>query len=259
MKKMNIEKVKEYIREMYSLKPLYSNYFNQTLTSDDYYSKTDHTLLIVKPATGCNRIYVLSDDSEDAAKELSALKGTSVLNIPSKGEITQWEMLMQKSGFELIEVYERFYITKITPKEQIGIITYAVPEQEDEIYHLLYDSNFFSVYTDYLPSHDELKSFIKRESVIINVAGGQIKGVLIFTINGQKLYSHLWIDKSNDGLKLFFDLFNIMVAKNVNYMYCWINSKNKKNITINKLLGAKPDGLKDYTFIKNNKNETTNH
>jgi hypothetical protein len=259
MKKMDIEKVKEYISEMYSLKPLYSNYFNQTLTLDDYFHKTTHTLLIAKPFIGYNRIYVLSDDLKEAAKELNALKGTNIINIPTKGDITHWELLMQKANFELIGVYERFYNTNICSKEEIGTIIYAEPTQEEEIYHLVYDSGFFSIYMDYLPSHEELKQLIQQKNVIINVTGSQIQGVLIFSINSQKLYSQVWIDKSNDGLKLLFDLFNIMVSKHVNYMYFWVNSKNKKNKTINMLLGAKPDGLKDYTFIKNSKNETANH
>jgi len=252
MEKMDIEKVKEYISEMYSLKPLYSNYFNQTLTLDDYFCKTTHTLLIAKPFTGYNRIYVLSDDLEDAAKELNALKGTNVVNVPTKGDITHWEQLMQKAGFKLIGVYERFYNTKILPKEEIGTIVYAEQAQEDEIYHLLYDSDFFSIYMDYLPSHEELKLSIEQGNVIINITDLQIEGVLIFSIKNQKLYSQIWIDNSNKGLKLLFDLFNIMVSRNVNYMYFWVNSENKKVKSIHKFMGAKLDGLKDYTFIKNN-------
>jgi uncharacterized protein YlbG (UPF0298 family) len=247
---MDIKKVGEYILEMHSIKPLYSNYFNQPLTLDDYFCRTAHTLLISKSFAGYNRIYVLSDDLEDATKELNALKGINVVNIPSKGDITSWEQLMQRSDFKLFGVYERFYNTKIRPQEEIKPIVYAKINQEEEIYDLFYNSGFFSIYTDYLPSHKELKQLIEQENVIINVADSQIQGAFLFSIEGQKCYFRAWIDNSNNGLKLLFDAYNIMVSKNLNYVYLWINSENKKVKTIHQLLGAKPDGLKDYTFIK---------
>jgi len=247
---MDTEKVKEYIREMYSIKPLYSNYFNQTLTPDDYFCKTAHTLLMIKPFVDYNRIYILSDDLEDASKELSSLKGINVANIPSKGSIAHWEQLMHPSGFELTGVYERFYNTKIRPREEIESIIYANSNQEEEIYNLFYDSGFFSIYMDYLPSHEELKQLIEQQNVIINIADKKIQGALIFSIEGQKCYLRAWIDKSNRPLKLIFDAYNIMISNNLTYAYLWINSENKKVKSIHQLLGAKPDGLKDYTFIK---------
>ena len=248
--KMDKSKVEEYIAEMYSLKPLYSNYFNQPLTSDDCYCKSAHTLLVTKPFNGYNRIYILSDDLKDAAQLLHTLKGINVLNIPSKVSITHWEQLMHQSDFKLIGVYERLYNTNIRQREEIGEITFAKTDQQDEIYHLFYDSGFFSIYTDYLPSHEELKQLIEQENVIINVTGNQISGAFIFSIQGQKCYFRAWIDKSAHSLKLLFDVYNMMLAKKLEYAYLWVNSENKKVKSIHQLLGAKPDGLKDYTFIK---------
>jgi hypothetical protein len=187
---------------------------------------------------------------EDTARELNAVSGINVVNIPSKGSITYWEQLMHQSDFKLMGLYERFYNTRICQREEIGKIIYAKANQEKEIYDLFYDSDFFSVYTDYLPSHEELKQLIKQESVIINIAGEQILGAFIFSIKGQKCYFQAWIDKSNNRLKLLFDVYNIMVTKKLGYAYFWVNSKNTKVKSIHQLLGAKPDGLKDYTFIK---------
>jgi len=248
--KMDKSKVEEYVTEMYSLKPLYSNYFNQPLTSDDYYCKTAHTLLIAKSFNDYNRIYILSSDLEDAAHELNTLKGVNVVNIPSKGNITHWEQLMNQADFNLIGIYERLYNTNIRQREEIGKITFAKTNQQNEIYDLFYDSGFFSIYTDYLPSHEELKQLIERENVIINEIDNQIQGSFIFSIQGKKCYFRAWIDKSVHSLKLLFDVYNMMFAKKLEYAYLWINSENKKVRSIHQLLGAKPDGLKDYTFIK---------
>jgi len=250
MVEMNKRAVEEYVAEMYSLKSLYSNYFNQPLTSNDCYCKTAHTLLIAKSFSGYNKIYILSDDLDDATQNLNALKGINVVNIPSKGNIAYWEQLMHQADFKMIGVYERFYNTKIRPREKIGEIIYAKANQQEEIYNLFYDSGFFSVYTDYLPSHEELQQLIEQENVILNVTDKQIEGAFIFSIQGQKCYFQAWIDNSNSRLKLLFDAYNIMVAKNLGYAYFWVNSENKKVKSIHQLLGAKPDGLKDYTFIK---------
>ena len=43
-----------------------------------------------------------------------------------------------------------------------------------------------------------------------------------------------------------------MHLKNISYAYFWVNSTNTNVKKIHELLGAVPDGLKDYTFIKNN-------
>jgi hypothetical protein len=247
---MDKERVSEYIKQMYSVKPLYSNYFYQPLDLDDFYRKTAHTLLIIKPENAYNRIYILSDNAEDAIRELNLLNGISVINVPSKGNVKQWEQLMLQTGFKLIGVYERFYNVKIQPIEESEPIIYAEVHQEKEIYDLFYNSGFFSLYTDYLPSHKELEQLIENKNVIVNVSDKQIKGAFLFSIEKQKGYFRAWIDKSSNRLKLLFDAYTIMVSKNINYVYFWVNSENKKVRSIHQLLGAKPDGLKDYTFIK---------
>jgi hypothetical protein len=92
---------------------------------------------------------------------------------------------------------------------------------------------------------------IEQKNVIINATGKTIQGAFIFSIEGKKCYFRAWIDKSNHSLKLLFDVYNIMITKNLGYAYFWVNAKNKKVRSIHQLLGAKPDGLNDYTFIKN--------
>ena len=251
IEKIDIEKVKGYISEMYSKKPLYSNYFNQMLSPDDYYSKTTHTLLISKAFTGFNRIYLLSDNIDDATKVLKTLKGINVLNIPSKGDISHWEKLMHQSDFELISIYERFYNTNIRKRDEKEAIIYAIPGQEKEIYNLFHESGFFSIYTDFLPSYEEIKKMIEQKNVIVNVVDKQIQGAFVFLIEGLKCNFQAWIDMSNNRLKLLFDAYNIVVEKNLAYVYLWVNSENKKVKSIHRMMGAKPDGLKDYTFIKN--------
>ena len=84
----------------------------------------------------------------------------------------------------------------------------------------------------------------------MNKEDGHVLGVLIFTLEGKKCYLNIWIDRSKNGLYLLFDVYNIMVEKGVSLAYFWVRSDNKKIIKLHKLTGAVPDGLSDYSFIK---------
>lgn len=252
---MEIEKadtnlVNEYIKQHISFRPKYSNYFNQQITSDDSYCKTDHSLIIIKPNEDYQRIYIISDNFDDAVESLCLLKGTNVINIPSKGDISDWQQLMVTSGFSSFAIYERYSNTKIKKMCSTDNIIHAKPDQEGEIYDLFHCSGLFSPYTDYLPSHSELSLLIKNNQVIINEYEMKITGAFIFQIEGVKCYLRAWLDKNNNGIKLLLETYSLICEKNINYVYFWVNSENKNVQSIHKLLGAKPDGLKDYTFIK---------
>lgn len=248
--KIDIETVKEYIKHMYSLKPKYCNYFNQQISTEDLFCKTDHSLMILKSDNGYQRVFIMSVSFEDAVQLLSSLKGIHVVNIPSKGDISDWQNLVTVSGFEKMAIYERYSNTQIKKLCSTEKIVYAGLNQEKDIYDLFHESNFFSRYTDYLPSHSELKQLIEQNRVIINERNGNITGAFIFSIEGIKCYFRAWIDKNKEGIKLLLEVYSLMYEKGVSYVYFWVNSENMNVKSIHQLLGAKPDGLKDYTFIK---------
>jgi hypothetical protein len=254
----NINIVNEYIKQNISSKHKYSNYFNQNISCDDSYCKTDYSLIIIKPNENYQRIYIISNDFNDAVELLGLLKGTNIINIPSKGDISDWRQLMLASGFSSFAVYERYSNTKIKKMCSTDNIIYAKPDQEEEIYNLFHDSGFFSPYTDYLPSHSELSTLIKNNQVIINENDMKITGAFIFQIEGVKYYLRAWIDKNNNGIKLLLETYSIIFEKKINYVYFWVNSENKSVQSMHKLMGAKPDGLKDYTFIKQTQSKINN-
>ena len=246
---LNIEIVREYIEKMYTLKPIFSNYYNQPLTINDYFYNTNETLIITKPNEGYNKLFVMSNNQREAVDILKSLNGINVINIPSKGDISKWIDLFAMADYKQIAVYERYYNIKIKQRKSSEII-FASSDQCEEIYNLFHESGFFSPYTDYLPTRSELHQLICQKKVITNELDRKIYGALIFAIEGKKCYFRAWIDKSNNGLKLIFDVYNMMHENGLNYAYFWINSENTNVKAIHKLLGAIPDGLKDYTFIK---------
>jgi len=247
--RVNIENLKVYINQMYALKPVYSNYYNQPFTTNDYFYKTNETLIIIITNEGFNRVFVMSNNPQEAVNILKSLTGVNVINIPSKEDISMWTNLLASANYKQIGIYERYYNTKIRPSEN-DIATFALPDQCEEIYNLFYESGFFSPYTDYLPTRSELHEWIGQKKVIVHELDGKIYGAFMFSIEGKKCYFRAWIDQSNNGLKLLFDVYNIMYKEGLNYAYFWVNSENKNVKAIHQLLGAKPDGLKDYTFIK---------
>ena len=249
MEKNDITQVDKYINQMYSLKPVYSNYYNQPLTIDDCFYKANETLIIIKTNEGYNRAIVMSNNPQEAAEMLRALPGINVINIPSKGDISIWTNLFTAANYEKIGVYERYNYTKVKSSLN-NVATFAQSNQCEEIYNLFYESGFFSPYMDYLPTRSELYEWICQKKVIVHELDGKIYGAFMFSIEGKKCYFRAWIDKSNNGLKLLFDVYNIMYKNGLSYAYFWVNSENKNVKSIHQLLGAKPDGLKDYTFIK---------
>jgi len=250
LEKIDIVKKETYFKKILSFKK-YSNYFGQAFEPDDWYLETEHTFILAKPVDDFFRLFLSSDDREEVVALLKVMEGINVINLPSKREIVEWYQLMADAGYENIGIYERYFYTKFRPGGTLDQIKFAQSEQVEEIYDLLYGYEGFSPYTDYLPSKDELSQLIKEQFVIVNELSEQVVGTYLFQIDGKKCYLRAWIDKSPvDGFKLIFNMHTIMREKGITYAYLWVNSENKRVKSIHQFLGAKPDGLKDYTFIK---------
>jgi len=249
MEKIDVEKSKEYMQKIFSLRP-YSNYFGQPFADGDLYVSTDHTFILAKPAEGFYRLFAASDNREDLTELLKSMEGVNVLNIPTKDDITEWKQLMSDAGYENIGIYERLYYPELRTGGDLDKIIYARENDVEEIYNLYYGYEGFTPYVDYLPSRKELKEFINNAGVIIDKQDDKICGVHIFSMKGKKCDSRLLLDMNNNGLKLLLDLFDIVHLKGVNSVIGWVNIKNREAKSIYLLMGAKLDGLKDYTFIK---------
>ncbi len=226
-----------------------SNYFGVKESDDHEILVSAHTLLLRKKEHDFQRLFLLSSDEAELVALLKTLDDEDyVLNIPTKKGIGQWEQVLSDAGFTFLAQYDRYYNREIEYRES-DIGTFATEEDADEILGLLYVDEF-SIYTDYLPTKEELMEMIKAERVLVNKEDGHVLGVLIFTLEGKKCYLNIWIDRSKNGLYLLFDVYNIMVEKGVSLAYFWVRSDNKKIIKLHKLTGAVPDGLSDYSFIK---------
>lgn len=227
---------------------LFNNYYGVNEDDDCSMFFSDNTLLIRKKEFHFYRLYVMSLDETDLSMLLKDLGGDEyAINIPSKTTIDNWDVLLRNSGFEFLDVYSRYYNNNIKTFPT-DINTYAERDEIEDIASLLYDN--FSLYTDHLPSKEELERMVSNRQIITDHNNGKVCGVLIYTIIGNKGYQNAWIDKGDNGLALLFKVKSIFIEQGIKYCYYWIKDTNKSVINMHQMMGGRPDGLKDYNYLK---------
>ena len=233
-------------------KPILSNYYGLTIGFEYEYQIKDNTVVIRKKEGDFFRLFVLSTNKECLESALGPLKEEYVINIPSRKPINDWEDVMQKCGFVYYSTYSRYCNTKIATmkKHKTTLNLFATPESIDEIYLLLTET--FSPYTGHLPSKKELLDMIAHQQVLVDkYPDGHVCGVNIHTIFGVTGYGNAWVDKGDRAVELLLDMYNEMIDKGVKRHIFWVNDANVGVAKMHIRMGAKPDGLKDYTFVKN--------
>jgi hypothetical protein len=247
---IDIEMLKEKINNFLSRKPIYSNYYGIDLKDTRYFEDSE-TLLLSKPFETFNRIYLFSMDASLLIKHLQALNSFDIINIPSKKNINEsmYEIL-QCGGYFLCGVYERWF-NNTNPSKSKFTGTFASNKDVKTIYDIIY--SVFNPFLDHLPSLQELDEMILNQQILVRKdEQNNVTGIFIVTLEISKCYFNCWVDKvgGGNGLLLLFNVFNYMKTKSIEKSYLWINSNNVAVKQIYQIFGYKPDGLKDYTFVK---------
>lgn len=245
-KQASPEIIQSYITLFYSKKLLFCNYYGTDLSDVDFIV-SDNTLLLRKPYELFYRIYILSTNEDDLISILKEVDYNHAINIPSKKSIHSWEDVMLKANFHCLAVYNRFYYPSIESRGKF-IEDYALINDLEKIYSILYAN--FSPITDRLPSKKELGTMILNKQIIVNRKNNEVSGLFIFSFEKNKCYFNAWIDLNGNGLSLVFNAFNMLAERDINYAYLWVKEGNIVSSKTHEVLGAVPDGLKDYTFLK---------
>lgn len=229
---------------------VFANYYGLNDHAECEYFETPTSILIRKSEYDYFRIYIVSTDKNEIIDLLTNLHSSKhVINIPSKGSIDEVRDILEKSGFSFIGAYNRYYNNHIIERE-CEPEEFATIEDLDDILDLLY--NNFSTYTDHLPLKEELKSIIYNNGIVVNrFDNGRVGGFVIHTIEGKKAYINAWLDKTGNGLRLMYQTYNVIERRGIKYVYLWINAENRNVIVLHRMMGAIPDGLVDYSFMKN--------
>ena len=211
--------------------------------------ETDNSLLIRKKDHDFYRLFVCSNNDADLKRSILSLsEETYLLNLPTKEDIAKQKSILFDCGFELCGVYKRYYNKNIIRREE-ECGCFAQQDDFSDIKALLYET--FSTYTDYIPEDEELLAMINNHQILANrYENGRVGGVVIFTIDSARGYINVWLDKTGNGIPLMYKTYNVFESKGVKYASFWINSQNHNVIVLHRMMGAKPDGLVDYTFIK---------
>lgn len=227
---------------------LFNNFFGVNNNEDYECYHTEKTVLVRKKEFNFFRLYVISIDEAELSLLLKELNDNEyVINIPSKTSIDNWDTLLRGCGFGFLDVYSRYYNNNIKTFPTV-IDSFATSDEIDDIASLLYDN--FSLYTDHLPTRKELEQMVANRQIITDHQNGRVCGVLIYTIMGNKGYQNAWIDKGENGLGLLFKVKSIFIENGIKYCYYWIKDTNKSVIKMHTMMGGRPDGLKDYSYLK---------
>ena len=236
-----------------------SNFFGLSKCSDYFLMQGEGTVIYAVPEHDYYRLYVLSSNTDELTSMLKTIDIECVINIPTKKPIDEWNKILLESGFEYYSTYSHYTNMEVPKMEKRITSTGVFAKRNDiqQVYDLLYRS--FPIYAAHLPNKEELATMIDENRVIADYKDGKICGVNIFTITGVTGYGNAWVDEGERGLEIFFDMFNEFIDKGVKRFVFWVRDGNKNVIKMHKIMGAKPDGLKDYTFVKNPQRRVDNN
>lgn len=233
-------------------KPILSNFYGLEEGYPYEYLMSNSSVIIRKQESDFYRVYILTTDTEDIVPALIDLKGCDyIINIPSRKPIDDWDELLKKCGFEYYETYSRICNPKVATmkKRPTAIEEFAKPTDLDDIMDLLTEN--FSLYTAHLPSKEKMMQMIEGHQIYVDrYENGHVCGVNIFEINGPVGYGVAWLDKGEYGLDLQLNMFNHFIDHGVKRLIGWVRDSNVKVVKMHLRMGASPDGLKDYTYIK---------
>ncbi len=255
-KKVSHDELVQIIERYQSQRIILSNFFGLTGYNDYSVMCGNETIIYCLPETDCHRLYIISSNKKELMTMLKSLDSKYVINIPTKKGIYEWNSILIDSGFELYATYSHYMNLTVPTMEKRETSTgfFAKPSDLQQVYDLLYRN--FPIYAAHLPDKKELAKMIEENRVIADYdESGKICGANIYTITGSTAYGNAWVDEGSRGLEIFFDMFNIFIDRGVKRFVFWIRDGNKKVIKMHKLMGAKPDGLKDYTYVKNIKKD----
>lgn len=226
----------------------FSNYYGFELVNLEYHHSAE-TLLIKKTFLGFSRLYILSNNENELISLLTQLGPNYVINIPSKKGINDWGVILAKAGFKPFSTFKRYFYSSIKKRGEFKK-SFACLADISSIKGLLLQH--FSPITGHLPDDKKLSEMIENKQILVNrnKSTDVVEGVIGFSIEKTKCYIPFWVDLSGFGLSLLFNLFNLLIDNEIGYVYFWINDENTETIGIHAKLGAKPDGLADYVFLK---------
>ncbi len=252
-----------------SYRPALSNSFEPVsditagLTSGTFTAIHDsHPVILLKHCEGfCKVCYFLETqdlsgaDWDSLAKNIRQASG----GVPVYGDITlKGDFAFSGSVFDRLGMHPfRTYIrrsmkTPAKPFREYMTIEYAVQEDAQSIYDLMYSTENFDPMADHLPTRSELDIMIYSRCVLKAVYKNELAGFNIFEDTGIKSYGAVLCvsQKFRDniiGYSLDAHYINIHI-ENTEFFYTWVDKDNKPSIGLQNYFGYRDDGVNNFIF-----------
>lgn len=243
--------------EIFKNRPKFTNLFvsfdefNKIINEAQILVRGNNCFLLIKH-NGFYKFYYLVDSLADL-KNLDAF--FRLINEPIVAEVISKDIIsddfFKGINFEPYKVYSRY---KCMPKNKTTTdIETANLNDVSEILSIL--NEYFDPLSDHIPDCDEITNLIKKQSIFVIRRDGIIAGVAIYELKQKICYFRLnCVRKEFQNGFIGYKL-GIAVTRSldVDVFYTWIDDSNARAIRLDASWGFKPDGLKDYIFIKNEK------
>ena len=240
--------------EIFKNRPKFTNLFvsfdefNKIINEAQILVRGNNCFLLIKH-NGFYKFYYLVDSLANL-KNLDAF--FRLINEPIITEIVSKEAIKSDFfcdiGFKDYKIYSRYKSTK--KNRSFKNVQNATLDDIDEILELI--NKTFDPLSDYLPNFDELKELILKQAVFVVRLENVVAGVAIYELKQKICYFRLNCVRQDfqNGLIGYALASAPEQMQEAQVFYAWMHDENSEAIRLNQALGYKPDGLKDYIFIK---------
>lgn len=263
----SIEEITKRIREIkQTYRKACSNYYYQFTDAELYFdvNQTEKTIVFGHWDETVYRIYFYTAEGSELKLLLQAYQEGSTIDIVTKRK-ENWEHLFHQlcqAGYREYALFERHHIRNLNESmyrhipEDLSCFNAAQYgrdarlEEADQIFSLLKAT--FDAKESHLQSLEALKNMIRDKHIRVITENGEIVTLLTFWEEGKKLYMEHAINKGSREYMhcLYLGVLEKAAANGINYVYTWINAKNKRVRGFMSRFGYEKEDILDYIFVK---------
>lgn len=262
MKKQEIQEYIMSIRKKNKIRPVTNSYFIDETKEYECICK-ENTILYSHIDGSLKRVFFVSCKEEELVEALASLSGNIVLDYVAKQD--DLEQIMQRAEFRKKSCFLRLsqpdlsksfepeenpyanHLKRFFSDSRVSFLGIQYAEQLNDMIHTVFDEtdgHFFDF--------EELKWRMKNKKVVGYVEDGRIISFFIYSYEGKKFYGNFAYNGGDPSLavSMFVKGAQTALKDGCTYGYSWIDETNDKSLRFAQLKGYKPDGVKDYIYVK---------
>jgi len=255
-KQTSIKDIEDYI---YRLKKemkggFFTNYFKPSIYCSLLFTGSDDESIVFRDEdTDFFRLYFYSIGLKSLP---SLIKGVTispmVVDYISKEPPGEIERIFFEAGFEKYAVLQRMINNNLRRLQRVEPLLFAEEEEWRMVMEKL--NTGLDKYTGHFPQKEELVNLIRNKRILVTRKNNEITGLIMYKITEKKCNFNQWYSaKDNDpmdGANLLVNMYALLDEMGIRSGFMWVNEKNTPVIKIHQRFGFKPNGLKDYVYLK---------